>query len=84
MSEVIIERIVEETVEIIYGQGILGKVYSHLELNNVLIQIRDKKLTGYSVKKGNLTYLITKDGRVENGGQPKIYPILGEQLRNLI
>jgi hypothetical protein len=77
-----INRIVEPESYLYKDNQVVGVINNHLELNDVLIQIKNKSLNGYKVKYEDDFYEIRNDGRIINGSV--VYPILSKQLREMI
>jgi len=78
-----INRITEPISLIVLNNETIGEIHGLLEFNDVCIQIKEQKLSGYSIVYENNEFPIDSSGRVlTKGFRP--YPLLGQQLRKLI
>jgi len=77
-----IKQIQEQTVNLLLDNKIVGKITSGLQLTDVCVQIKEQKLTGYSVQDNDKVFIIDENGRVYH--DRTLYPMLGELLRKLI
>ena len=78
-----INRIIEISAELWNGIEKVGVVDNILTLNDVLIQIKQNKLTGYYFMFDGKKIAVDSDGRVENRVRG-FFTTLGDQLRELI
>jgi hypothetical protein len=77
-----INRIVEPISYLYKDDDLIGMIENHLELNDVLIQIKNLNLDGYRVKYEGDFYEIRNDGRIINGRC--VYPTFSDQIREII
>ena len=78
------DNLKESPWELINPQGsVIGSIDNVLIFNDVRVQIKRKGAWGYSVRKGDVTLVIDKDGRIDNW--PKdLFPLIETQLMELV
>lgn len=79
---VTVNKIVEIESYLYKDDQVIGVINNNLELNDVLIQIKNLKIDGYKLKYEDIFYDIRNDGRIINGSG--IYPTFSKQLKEII
>lgn len=78
-----VNRIYEDGSVLMYGDEIVGIITSHLELNDVRLQIKQSGADGYYIIWNNIQINIDKYGRLDHW-PVGFYDIMDEQLYKLI
>lgn len=82
---VTIRDIKETPVALHYKDEFVGYIHTELSLYDVMCQIKDKALEGYSIKfERSKVYPITSKGSLNLGNEKQIFPLMNIYLDKLI
>jgi hypothetical protein len=71
-------------VSILFNHKIIGHVYNHYELYDILIQIMNQNVSGYSILYDGNEHEITSSGRIKIDGGDIPYKLFDDQLDKLL